>query len=270
MSTEIDPTQSAQASYAVQLKRQRTARRLSQPELGQHPKIMVSGKTISAVETMQRPPTSHLSIGADEALETVDLFQSLYAAFVRESGLPAGFLEYAEQEARARQIKIYESLAIPGFFQIEPYAREILGFKLTGTSLETAVSTRIARQDVLDQENPPEVIALIEEAAWHRFSGTAEVLRAQVEHLRELTRRPNVTVQVVPKNAPVYPEGAFTLLSFDGEPDLAYVESAGGKGRMIEAGTEVTELSVLWDRIRGVSLPTPNSATFIGALLEDL
>ena len=54
---------------------------------------------------------------------------------------------------------------------------------------------------------------------------------AQLDHLLELTKRPNITLQVLPFNLSGYAaEGSFTLLRF-GEPelpDVVYIEHLNG------------------------------------------
>jgi DNA-binding XRE family transcriptional regulator len=271
MPTEIDPTQSAQANYAVQLKRHREAAALTQPQLACKPAIMVSPKTISAVETMHRAPTLRLSTGLDTALRTTDLFQSLYASYVRESGLPPDFLEYTELEAAASQIKIYSQLVLTGLLQTEACARQVLGVGQRSDRLEESLTARLTRQEVLRRDPPPELTLLLDEAVIRKLLGAdIDVVKGQLEYLLSCAQEPNIAVHVVPFTAMTYPEAAFTVLSFDNEPDVAYQEAAGGRGRTIEPGPQVTALAVLFDRVRSVALPAPDSERMLRSILEDL
>jgi hypothetical protein len=57
------------------------------------------------------------------------------------------------------------------------------------------------------------------------------VLREQVEHLLELTRQPNVTLQILPYHQSGYAaEGAFSILRFAEPtlPDIVYIEHLTG------------------------------------------
>jgi hypothetical protein len=122
MSSEpIDPTSSARAFYAVQLRRIRVAAKMTQADVGAHPAVMVSGKLIEAVENLRRAPTRRLSIGLDTALDLERFFLGLYAAIKRESGIPSEFLEYTEYEETASSIKDYENFLILGLLQTEEY-----------------------------------------------------------------------------------------------------------------------------------------------------
>ncbi|MDO0913172.1 helix-turn-helix transcriptional regulator [Streptomyces sp. DT2A-34] len=117
-----------------------------------------------------------------------------------------GPLNMAELEAGAAQLRMHQSLLIPGLFQTEDYARSIftspgLGFE----QIEDALKFRMERQQVLTRENPPAVHAVIHESALHmRFGGT-EVLRGQLLRLIELARMPNVTVQIYPFTSRAHP-----------------------------------------------------------------
>ena len=69
---------------------------------------------------------------------------------------------------------------------------------------------------------------MVEESALHRPIGGPEVLRAQLETLREAIARPNVTLQIVPLDSRGHAAtgGAFSLLRFPQRdlPDVVYVE----------------------------------------------
>jgi hypothetical protein len=84
---------------------------------------------------------------------------------------------------------------------------------------------------VLTRQNGPRLWAVVDESVLHRPIGGRTVLRGQIEHLLEMTKRPNVTVQVVPYELSGYAaEGAFTMLRFAEPelPDLVYIEHLTG------------------------------------------
>lgn len=71
---------------------------------------------------------------------------------------------------------------------------------------------------------------VFDEYALRRPIGGPEVMRGQIQHLIDLSDRLNVTLQIVPSAKGTYPGimGAFTILGFDEEPDVAYVEGHVG------------------------------------------
>lgn len=266
----IDPKASARAFYAVQLRRLRTEAKLTQPELGQHPAVMVSGKLIGAVENLYRPPSLRLSRGLDQALCQDAFFEGIHAAIRRESALPTGFFEYLEYEAQATMIKTYEDFVIDGLLQTEDYARAVLGAGQRADKLEELVAARMDRQAIMRREDPPWLITLLDAAAVRRLVGGPEVMRGQLEHLLDMARQPTVTVQVIPDGAQVFPEGAFRILGFRDEPDVGYVEQVAGRGEVIQPGAQVGDLEVMFGLIRSVCLPATDSEQLIQKVLEEL
>ncbi|WP_409234705.1 helix-turn-helix domain-containing protein [Streptomyces sp. PA5.6] len=121
-----------------------------------------------------------------------------------KSQLPTSALDLAELESEAVQLRSYESLFLPGLFQVEGYARAIFEASDTVSStagVEDAVRFRLARQRVLVDDRPPHVHAVIHEAALHMRFGGAQVMHQQLLRLVELAELPHVTVQIVPFTA---------------------------------------------------------------------
>ncbi len=79
----------------------------------------------------------------------------------------------------------------------------------------------MTRKQLLDRPNSPKIWAVVDEAALRRSLGTAQAMRRQIEHLIEMTQRPNITLQVIPFDAGGHAAagGPFTVLRF-AEPDL--------------------------------------------------
>ncbi|MEV0404479.1 helix-turn-helix transcriptional regulator [Actinoallomurus sp. NPDC050550] len=271
MSNEpIDPKSSARAFYAVQLKRLRSERKLTQAELGGHPAVMVSDKLIGHVENCYRPPTLRLSEGLDKAFDMREFFEGMYAAIKRESGIPSQFWDYAEQESLACGIKSYQHFLVQGLVQTEEYAREVLRVGQRPDRLDELVAARLNRQEILRSEDPPWLTILLDESVIRRVVGNRGIMQRQLEHLLAMMQGPNVVIRIVPSGAPVYLSGAFNLLSFHDAPSIAYVEGVGGHGQIIEPGRQVSDLEVLFDQAGAQALPVGDSAKLIRAVLEDL
>jgi hypothetical protein len=273
MMSDIDPKRSAQELYAKTLVRERTRAGLTQPGIGGHPAVMVSGKLISAVECCHRPPTLRLSKGLDLAfgLEKEEVFLAHYQAYVREKGEPPAFFEYAELELEASALRFYSTYVIEGLFQTEETARVLLSPGRSPEVAEELVAVRMERQQVLHRENPPLVLARFDELAVRRKVGPAEVRRRQIEHLLELMQLSHVDIVIVPDGAPIFCPGRdFALLSFaDERADLGYVESADESSHFVEDAQEVA-LAVMFERIGNNSLSVAETERLLRDLLEDL
>jgi transcriptional regulator with XRE-family HTH domain len=145
--------------------------------------------------------------------------------------LPGWFEAYVGLEEAATQIRAYEIQFVPGLLQTKDYARAVtlLGHAAApAREIDRRVSLRMARQVVLTRADPPNVWAVLDEAVLRRPVGGADVMRAQLKHLLELARQPNVTIQVVPFQAGGHAAagGPFSILRFAERdlPDVVYLE----------------------------------------------
>ncbi|TDD93011.1 helix-turn-helix domain-containing protein [Actinomadura rubrisoli] len=264
----IDPSESARAYLAYHLKRLREERGWSQPALGA--KIHVSGSLISGIETRIRRATLKNLQALDRVFGLDQFFAPLYPRILEETGLPAGFPEFADAEAAAGMIRSYQNFVIHGLFQTADYARAVLAAGEQPTKLERLVNTRLERQEVLGQEDPPAIIILLDASILRRPFGGPEVMRVQLEHLLTLAELPHAYIHIVPESAELCPEGSFTLLSSPGEPDVSYVEMAGGRGQLIDDDEYVAELGILFELIRSKALTAEDSVAAIRKALEEL
>ncbi|MFG1625611.1 MULTISPECIES: helix-turn-helix domain-containing protein [unclassified Kribbella] len=145
---------------------------------------------------------------------------------------PDWFDAYLGLEAAAELIRTYEIQFVPGLLQTADYARAVArltpGNARADEEIERIVALRTRRQRVLDREPPLKLWAVIEESVLLRPIGGLDVLRDQLDALREASRRPNVTLQIVPLRSPGHAAtgGAFTLLRFPQHdlPDIVYLE----------------------------------------------
>ena len=167
--------------------------------------------------------------------------------------LPDWFQVYVGLEEAAALIRLYEVQFVPGLLQTPDYARAVVALGQPGASageIERRVSLRIARQELLRKTGAPRLWAVVDEAALRRPIGGGEVMRAQLEQLIEVTKEPNITLQVVPFSSGGHAAegGAFTILRFPEVdlPDVVYVEQLTSslyldKRDDVERYTEVME-----------------------------
>jgi transcriptional regulator with XRE-family HTH domain len=114
-------------------------------------------------------------------------------------------LSLAELEADAREVRMHQSLFIPGLFQTADYARAIFNSPGLGyDNFEAPLRFRMERQRILTGDDPPTVRAVIHEAALRIRFGGAQVVREQLLRLIELSRLPHVTIQVYPFTGQAY------------------------------------------------------------------
>jgi transcriptional regulator with XRE-family HTH domain len=145
--------------------------------------------------------------------------------------LPSWFEAYVGLEEVATQVRAYEVQFVPGLLQTEEYIRAVtlLGHdSALPKEIERRVRLRMARQAVLRRPDPPNVWAVVDEAALRRPVGSPAVIQGQLKHLLWMAQLPNVTIQVMPFQAGGHSAagGPFSILRFAEAdlPDVVYLE----------------------------------------------
>jgi hypothetical protein len=145
--------------------------------------------------------------------------------------LPSWFQSYLGLEAAASLIRTYEIQFVPGLLQTPEYARAVILLGHAGADadeIDRRVELRNQRQQILSRPDPPQLWAVIDEAALRRPIGGVEVMRRQIEALMEASKLPNVRLQIIPFHAGGHAAagGPFAILRFpEAElPDVVYVE----------------------------------------------
>jgi transcriptional regulator with XRE-family HTH domain len=135
--------------------------------------------------------------------------ESMYREWRRQTR--AGMRQLQESSAplyeRTRLFRIYEHTALPGLFHTAEYSMEVMSYWVRFLGLpddaEAATAARLARQKVLRSGRRRFVVVLAEQALRTRL-GTSQVMTAQLEHLLEVMRLPNVSVGIIPAMAERY------------------------------------------------------------------
>ncbi|MFC6082824.1 helix-turn-helix domain-containing protein [Sphaerisporangium aureirubrum] len=184
---------------------------------------------------------------------------------------------YIALEDEASLIHQWEVQLVPGLLQTEDYARTVISVvrpqQDDPQEIDRRVMARMARRTLLSRTNAPQLHAVLDEGVIRRPIGSPELMHDQLETLIVASRRPNVTIQVLPYSAGVHAglEGAFTILSFPDEvdPDVAYIESTAGDV-YVESSEQVDRYKVAFERICDVALSPEESIGLIAETKERL
>jgi transcriptional regulator with XRE-family HTH domain len=178
------------------------------------------------------------------------------------------FADYVGLEADAVSVKNYQSILIPGLLQTPDYARAVNEAVIPQPDperLEEQTEVRLRRQDRLTQDPPLRFGAILDEAALHRVIGGPAVMEAQLRHLTELSKLPNVTLQVIPFSAGGHPamDSTFNVLEFaDAVPGVVYVEGLVGWVYM-KRSRDVERYAGVFERLCHIALPPRESVELI-------
>jgi transcriptional regulator with XRE-family HTH domain len=263
MAENSEYSHSGLALFAAELQAARAKAGLSQDELAG--RINYSPSTVAMIENLKRVPRPEFAERCDQALGTTGTFARLQQ-HARTTALPSWFRQYAEIEAAASQLRLFEHAVIPGLLQTEAYARSVLA-SLPNTSEETVeqrVTARLGRQDILDGDDPPRLWVVIDEAVLHRQVHGAAVMSEQLWHLAEMSLRPNVIIEVLPFDAEAYYSllGAFAIADIGDGSRVAYLETVI-EGYVVENPSVVADIMYLFDSLRSETLSPGRSRDLI-------
>jgi transcriptional regulator with XRE-family HTH domain len=156
--------------------------------------------------------------------------------------LNSDFRTYLGLEGAASAIRQFELTFVPGLLQTEEYAWHVIHALAPPHESESVqrrqMKARIARQSIVDREDPPQMHFMLDEAVLRRRvddqPGGADVMRRQLRRLKELDAKPHINIYVIPFASGIHLGllGPFVILEFPepGDDDLLFIES-GRKAR---------------------------------------
>ncbi|WP_147267788.1 helix-turn-helix domain-containing protein [Spongiactinospora rosea] len=191
--------------------------------------------------------------------------------------IPERLQIYVGLEAEATQIRAYYSQLIPGLLQTADYYRSYLAVTLPDAApdeVERMIEFRLARQErvVMEEDSAMKLTFILNEACLRRWPLDDTIAQAQLRHLLKLSKRPNITLQVVPFDVGLFPAmgGTFVMLGFpvEADPDVVYIEHQVDSLYLEDPAT-VERYSMIFDQIRAKALSPSQTRTFISSLIKE-
>lgn len=182
-------------------------------------------------------------------------------------------------EKHADQMRRSEVEIVPGLLQCESYVRALYADQpeIDGVTIEDHVNARLARQDILDREDPPLLQFVISESCVRRVRGDSDVMREQIDSLIKLSNRPNIHLMAMPFDQPAGRRSRigtrFTLIRVPspgaaGPLELAYVEGEG-EIRYIDDKKALATHDAAWARLSNAALSFDETRKFLRSVLKD-
>lgn len=178
-------------------------------------------------------------------------------------------------EAEATQVRTVELVTIPGLLQTAGYATAIFqaGQVLDRTAVQRRVEARLARQAILDRTNPPQIWAVIDEAALRKMVGGPAAMAEQLGHLVNMATRSNIAVQVLLDSTGAHAAmgSGFVILDFAGEldPSIVYLETPTDN-LFLERPEEVQAYTLTFNRVVAAALTVEESVRYVASLVDRL
>jgi len=262
------------------LRTRRTELGLTVEDAAKH--LLVSASKISRVETGQRNITARDIRDLADLYRLTDEERELLAelaaggkarAWWQPFNLPYYYATYVGLEAEATSIRDFAMGIVPGLLQTPRYAEVVVraaAVDLSDESIRQRVQIRLERQRQVLHEAATKFSAMIDESVLRRVVGGPAVMRDQLKTLATVSELPNVTIRIVPFAAgplPV-PTNKFIILSFDGTPDLVFLESLTGQ-LVLERQSDLAAYNEAYVALEELALPAGDSHDRLLSLLRE-
>ena len=189
-------------------------------------------------------------------------------ALTKEGPIPEFIELWLKREAAAAFLRLWALNVLPGLLQVYDYAHAM--FTLGGLDEDEAAekaTARIQRQAILDGPDATQVTAIIYEPVLYCLLGTPEIMATQLSHLLEMSRLPNLVIQVV-RDTGYFPgrRGQFEIAS--GPNIIDTMVTLGVEDQTMDDPAPAGKAAALFERIRGYALTIEESRSLIQEALQ--
>ncbi|MGW4246103.1 helix-turn-helix domain-containing protein [Nocardia sp. NPDC004722] len=211
------PMSVARKQVGMQL---REARQRANLDLSDVAEAMGPGWSTSKVGRLERGESGRISLPEVDVLARIlemdEDTRSNVVALVKQAAskswwyeyrdvVHSGFRIYADMEACASRMTMYHNNIVPGLLQTAEYARALDRLFFVGepeATLNRRLQLKLERQTFITRKTKPIIAnAVLHESAVHTQVGSRAVMKDQLEHLVEMSKRPNITLRVLPFTA---------------------------------------------------------------------
>ena len=228
--------------------------KISRIETGKGPVGVADIRALCWLYGVDGPTTDALAAMSPGTRE--DGWQEEYGRAV----IPDWYGLYYGLEAIASRIRSFEPDFVHGLVQTREYATAVFRSdpRVAPEVVEQRVKFRLERQRALAARDPAvPVLVIVGEAALCTVTGSAEVMAAQLDHLRSPDAHRHVEVRVLPFAAGSVPRrGGFALLDFADpeDPPVAHVELPFG-ARYVEKPEDRAEYEYVFNFVAAKTIP---------------
>ncbi|MEV2203720.1 helix-turn-helix transcriptional regulator [Streptomyces fradiae] len=262
-----DPTASPLLHFGAEVRLERERLGISRHDLAA--KALCSYSLVAKIEAGDRVPPREFAEACDR------LFPHSGGRFVRlwplalRYAFPPWFRAYVELETKATAVRFFSLALLPGLVQTEDYARAVLRTGRT-TGLDDLVTARMARQRILTRERPARLWLVVAASALRATVGGPEVMRGQLNRLRELAEVPTNRVQILDDAKHHGFHSPFGILSFaDGASDVVHVDGFP-RGYLLAEEGDVEQARDAYDLLAAMAWSPNDSPDVIDSIMKDL
>lgn len=188
-------------------------------------------------------------------------------------GLAFAQVATGQLEASARTLKIYQPVIVPGLLQTPGYVRQIFttGYPDGRADIEKAIAARLARQEILYDENRRFEFVIPEAALRWRF-GPNDMLLRQLHLIKQAIPRPNVSIGLIAQDgeAPVWHTHGFTVFDDRGDDDPIVTVETLRAVLPVSDREGVKEYQQVFARLQSVAVYGAAASVLLDTITNDL
>jgi hypothetical protein len=224
------------------------------------------------------PEMTSVLVDLAKAAKEQGWWQSYRDATVKWSELYFGL------EAGASRIRKFSPTMVPGLLQSHAYIEAVYRAERPAVpedKIAPRVKMKQERQRLMSRSFPPapRLEVILSEAVLRMELAIPGAMQQQLFHLVEASKRPNVSVRVLPLAAGLHPasmSGDFVILEFpplaggkDAEPATVYSEGLTG-ALYLDKVEELAVYEEVWAELADIALDEGNSTEMITAILKSI
>jgi transcriptional regulator with XRE-family HTH domain len=189
------------------------------------------------------------------------------------SRLPLQLVTYIDHENKAVAISYFASTLVPGLLQTGDYARALLkeAGRVPADEIDARVAARLGRQSLFSRDRPARFTFYLHEFVLRLPVGGPAVMVDQLDLLERMSRRPYLTLRVVPAalGAHAATAGSFILMEFAEFKPVAYLESETSS-LFLEKPVEIAAYQDILAALAQTALGERESRELIATLATEL
>ncbi|MET9002578.1 helix-turn-helix transcriptional regulator [Amycolatopsis sp. NPDC004169] len=179
---------------------------------------------------------------------------------------------YVLYEREASEVFGWEPVLVPGLLQTPAYARTVLSdLGVVGDELEKLLLLRQVRRDLLSGPRPTSLHVVIGEAVLRPPFIEPSVMVEQLQLMLQVSRRRNITLQVLRGTDSYHPGycGPLTILDFPQLPPIVFLEQYR-VGGYLYAEDQVADYRSVAKSLAALALSEPDSCALIREVIAEL
>ena len=186
---------------------------------------------------------------------------------------------YANLEAGASTLRLYEQTFVPGLLQIPEFVRAraaVMSLEPVSGTVEGILNGRAGRQRMLRRPGGPTLDVVLDELAVYRLAAPSDVVKKQLYHLATVVNaEPKITLRVLPVRARIkdftVPRCAFSIYTYPdpGDPQVVAIDTVTSD-LILTDPDQITPYGRLYERLWEAALPPADSLDLLTKAAADL